>query len=71
MFVYTSSTLFKVDVKRAKELIDIFGIEKVLFGTDYPLWNVEEELERFMKINLSENERKQILWDNAAGLLGI
>ena len=68
-YVDTSSTLFKVNVKRARELIDIFGIEKVMFGTDYPLWQVDEELDRFMKINLTDNERKQIFWENAARLL--
>ena len=70
-YVDTSSTLFKVDVKRARELIDIFGVEKTLFGTDYPLWTVGEELDRFLKINLTDSELKKILWDNAAGLLGI
>lgn len=68
-YVDTSSTLFKVDVRRARELIDIFGIEKVMFGTDYPLWSVDEELERFMNVNLTDNERKLILWENAARLL--
>ena len=70
-YVDTSSTLFIVDVRRARELIDIFGVEKTLFGTDYPLWTVGEELERFLKINLTETELKKILWENAAGLLGI
>jgi len=68
-YVDTSSTLFKVDVRRARELIDIFGVEKTLFGTDYPLWTVSEELERFLKINLTESELRKILWENAAGLL--
>lgn len=71
LYVDTCSSLFKLDPKRARELIDIYGIDKVMFGTDYPMWPVDEELERFMRLNLTDNERKKIFWDNAAGLLGI
>lgn len=70
-YVDTSSTLFMLDAKRGRELIDIFGTEKVMFGTDYPLWEIGEELERFLKINLTDSELKKILWENAAGLLGL
>ncbi len=70
-YVDTSSTLFTVPPNKAKRFIEVYKADKVMFGTDYPLWNPKEELERFMQINLSEKERKKILFDNAAELLGI
>ena len=70
-YVDTSSSLFEIDAKRAKELIYTYGIDNVLFGTDYPMWKPEEELVRFMKIELSKDERQKILYDNCARLLGI
>jgi predicted TIM-barrel fold metal-dependent hydrolase len=67
----TSSTLFKLDPKRAKDMIRQHGIGKMLFGTDYPMWDHKEELERFMKLDLTEDERQQILWKNSCRLLNI
>lgn len=70
-YVDTSSTLFKIGTKKARKLIDIFGVDKVLFGTDYPMWNFDEEVKKFFEIDLTESEQKKILWENAAGLLRI
>ena len=70
-YVDSSSSLFKVSSKEAREYIDAYGVDRVLFGTDYPMWNPGEELERFMKIELSDKDRQKILYDNAAKLLGI
>jgi predicted TIM-barrel fold metal-dependent hydrolase len=67
----TSSSLFKLDAKRATEMIRRHGVEKMLFGTDYPMWDHKEELERFLKLDLTDDEREQILWKNAYRLLNI
>ena len=52
--------------KRARELIMAYGVERVLFGTDYPMWEIDTEIERFMMIDLTEQEREDILYNNAA-----
>ena len=63
-----SSSLYAITPETAKELIHVYGVERVLFGTDYPLWTPEEEIERFMKIDLTEKEREDIFYNNAAKL---
>ncbi len=63
-----SSSLYAITPQKALELIDAYGTERVLFGTDYPLWRPEEEIERFMQIELSEKEREDIFYNNAAKL---
>ena len=45
-----------------------YGTKRVLFGTDYPLWTPESEMERFMKVDLSDAEREDIFYNNAANL---
>lgn len=65
----TSSSLFELTSERAKEYIDAYGVDRVMFGTDYPMWSPKEELERFMRIELTDDERQKILYDNAAKLL--
>ena len=63
-----SSSLYAITPQKARELIDAYGVERVLFGTDYPLWRPEDELERFMQIDLTEKEREDILYNNASKL---
>ena len=67
-FVDCSSSLYAMTPERALELIMAYGADRVLFGTDYPMWNIDTEIERFMKIDLSEKQREDILYNNAAGL---
>ena len=71
LWVDTSSSLYSMTPERARELIDAYGVENVLFGTDFPMWTAESELKMFDKIPLSEREREMILHENAERLLGL
>ena len=69
--VDTSSSLPFIGAKRGCELIRAFGAENCLFGTDYPMWDHGEELSRFNEMDLTDAERKMILWDNANKFFGL
>ena len=60
-----SSTRFRVCDEVYVDLIRSFGVEKVLFGTDYPMWNPTDEIQRFLNIGLTEEENKKIFSENA------
>ena len=45
-----------------------YGVDRVLFGTDYPLWEIQTELDRFMAIDLTEKQREDIFYNNAVKL---
>ena len=64
-----SSSLPYLGKRRAVELIRIYGAERFLFGSDYPMWNPASCLENFLELNLSDDERELILHKNAAALL--
>lgn len=70
VYVDTCSSLYALDREKAVTLIRAFGADRVLFGTDYPMWQPEEELNRFHDLNLSPEEEQAILWDNAEKILG-
>ena len=70
-YVDCSSSLYAMTPEKAKKLIMIYGTNRVLFGTDYPMWKPKEELQRFMQIELTEKEREDILHNNAAKLFNI
>lgn len=64
-YVDTCSTFAFMKPEKAKELIRRYGADKVLFGTDYPMWSYEDELEFFLSLGLDESEKKSILNINA------
>ncbi len=70
-YVDCSSSLYAITSETAKKLISAYGADRVLFGTDYPMWNPEDEIERFLNIDLTEKEREDIFYNNAAKLFGI
>jgi len=66
----TSSSLWKLDLLKAKDIIRKHGADKILFGTDYPMWSHQDEFQRFQKLGLTKEENELILWKNASRLLG-
>ena len=70
-YVDCSSSLYAMTPEKAKELIMAYGTDRVLFGTDYPMWKPVDEIKRFMQIELSVEEREAIFYNNAARLFEI
>lgn len=70
--IYTdcSSSLYAMSPNQAENLIRKFGADRVMWGTDYPMWNAKEELARFDKLSLTPRERELVLGKTALKLLG-
>ncbi|MBO7636208.1 MAG: amidohydrolase [Paludibacteraceae bacterium] len=67
----TSSSLWKISTEQAMRIIHNHGVDKMLFGVDYPMWDHKEELERFNKLDLNKEDRDAILYKNALRILGM
>ncbi len=70
-YVDCSSSLYAMTPEKAKEIILGYGTDRVLFGTDYPMWEPENEIKLFMKVDLSDKQREDILYNNASKLFNI
>ncbi len=68
-FVDTSSSFMMTGRRRARELIRMYGAERVLFGSDFPMSTPKDELETFNELWLTEEERELILYKNAERIL--
>ena len=68
VYIDTSSSLFKISPEEAKENIAHFGVDHTMFGTDFPMWDPKEELERFFALGFSQEENQAMLYDNFARL---
>lgn len=71
LFVDCSSSFGFLPVERVKKIILTYGCSRVLFGTDYPMWAPEKELNLFFKMQLTESQNRQILAENAKRAFGL
>lgn len=70
-YVDCSSSFPFLKPEKAREYIKAYGADKVLFGTDYPMWSPKREIEYFLSLSLDENEIRSILNMNAKKLFGL
>ena len=70
-YVDCSSSLYALPPEEAAKIIREYGADRVVFGTDYPMWNPETELHRFFGLGLTEEENEKILHKNAEKLFDI
>ncbi len=65
LYVDCSSSMQWLSNEKTVEIIRRYGADRVLFGTDYPMWSPHDEIERFMSLALTDDERRLILSGNA------
>ncbi len=65
----TCSSLYFIGEEKAKTIIDALGYERFFFADDFPMWDVSDEYQRFMKIPLSNSQRQAIFSGNIKKLL--
>lgn len=68
VYVDSSSSLFALDPAEAARIMRSYGIDRVLYGTDFPMWHPVGELRRFDALPLTDDEREKVLWKNHLAL---
>jgi len=71
LYFDTSSSLDVLEPSHALALISHFGVEQFMFGTDYPMWTPSEEIEKVLKLGLSEEDNEKVFSKNFERLFGI
>lgn len=66
-----SSSLAFLTPERAAHMIRTYGVENCFFGSDFPMWTHEEELERFFALGFSEDENRKLLAGNFKEFMGL
>jgi aminocarboxymuconate-semialdehyde decarboxylase len=51
--------------------IDFYGIDNVMYGTDYPCWEPAECLALLADLNLTDAEKQKIFFSNAKRILNL
>lgn len=69
-FMDISSSLMFMERETAVDYIRRYGAGRLVYGTDYPLWDPVTEVNRFLSLGLTDAETEQIAWKTAAEILG-
>ncbi|MBE5792501.1 MAG: amidohydrolase [Clostridiales bacterium] len=71
VWVDTSSSFFMISDDEAKKYIARYGEDRVLFGSDYPMWDVGDEIQNILRLGLTVKQNEKIFSGNLKALLGI
>lgn len=69
-YMDVSSSIMFLGKEKSREYICKYGAERMLFGSDFPLWKPSEEVRAFMELDLTSAQQEMILYDNAMRLVG-
>ena len=71
LYVDCSSCFGFTEKEQVYRLMKKYGADRILFGTDYPMWSPEKELETFMSLDFTDEQRAKMLGLNAKKIFGI
>ena len=67
LYIETSSLLL---MNQVEEIVDKFGPERIIFGTNYPILDVEFSTGRILLSDLDDSSKKDITFNNITRILG-
>ena len=69
VYVDCSSSFFAMSREEILHLFALYGEDRILFGSDYPMWNMKDELEKLNSLGLSSTAKEKILSGNLLRIL--
>ena len=70
-FFDVSSSLMFMGEGVAESYVNRYGAERFVYGSDYPMWDPAVEMQRFLKLKLTDDQFEQIAHKTAKRILGI
>ena len=70
-FLDVSSSMRYLGHRRSRELVEMYGYDRILFGSDFPMWTPSYELEVFRSLGFSEAALERMCWHNTERFLGM
>ena len=65
----TSSAVCLMSPERAVRLIRHYGIERCIFGSDFPMWSPKKEAETLLELGFTFEDYKKLFSENAKAFL--
>jgi len=71
LYFDTSSTFGFKGVEFVKKLLPKYNPDRVLFGSDFPMWDLKAEIDAFLSLGLTDKQLNKIFYENCARVYGI
>ena len=68
-FYDISSTMMFMQPGEAERYINLYGAERMTYGTDFPLWDPVTQVERFLQLKLLPEQMESLAWKTASYLM--
>ena len=70
-FFDVSSSLMFMEEGVAEAYINRYGADRFVYGSDFPMWDPVKEMERFLRLKLSDDQKEQIAHITAEQILNV
>ena len=70
-FLDMSSSMRSLGPRRTRELVEAYGYDRMLFGSDFPMWTPGEELDIFRSLDFGPAALERMCWHNTERFLGM
>ena len=64
-----SSSMMFMESGKAEYYVNQYGAERLAFGSDYPMWDPVSEVQHFLELKLSDDQKEQIAHKTAERIL--
>lgn len=71
LYFGTSYVFGHLDSTRAARIIQSHGIDRILFGSDFPFSQQQTDIQAILELDITQEEKESILSSNASLLLGL
>ena len=71
LYVDCSSSMPFLSDAEIRSLIEAYGYDRSLFGTDYPMWSSESEVQRLLSLGLPDEAYRKIFSENLIKALNL
>ena len=71
VLIDVSSSLAFLGNRRTRELVSLWGADRVMFGSDFPMWDPAHEYNTFASLGFSDGDLEKMLWKNAERFTGV
>lgn len=71
LFIDVSSSMMYLGDRRTEELVRMWGTDRVMFGSDFPMWDPAHEYDTLTSLDFTDDELDQLLWHNAERFAGV
>lgn len=69
VFFDCSSTLGLVSPEFARKQMSMLGYDRIFFGSDFPMWRIDDEIDRFLALKLGDTIEEAIFHENFERLI--